>query len=116
MEYNKHSLVVVKVCFLAALTILSISSVASLKLSSNNHFRTDHTSLGLSAYSTRLSASNVGQFDLGSYVQAALLGQKNDKSVLANPPPRSIRCVDPVFINLISALETYSGDNQSYSH
>ena len=116
MEYIKHSLVVAKVCFLAALTILSISSVTSLKLTSNNHFRTHLTSLGVSAYNTRLSASNVGQFDLESYVQAALLGQENNKNVLANPPPRSIRCVDPVFINLISALETYSGDNQSYSH
>ena len=115
MEYIKHSLIV-QVCFLAASTMLSISSVASLKLSSTRHFRSHLASWGVSAYSTRLSASNLGQFDLGSYVQSALLPKNSDKNVLANSPQGSIKCVDPVFVTLTSALETYSGDNQSYSY
>lgn len=111
MGYLRHSLMV-QVYLLAAVSGFSTRASSRFRSFSDRLDLIRRNALGVNRYSMRLHAANAGQFELRSYVQSALLEQKDDKTVVVNTPFKSFKTVDPVFVSLSSALGSYSGDGR----
>ena len=110
----KQAHLTLQLCLLAVVMPLSVSLTRSstiFKLSkghSNSLFR-----IKAKYDSSRLHSSVAGQFDLSEYVKSELLPQSTASSTGLEANDRSSGSIKPSFISLASAIENYSGSENS---